>query len=148
MVRRRWLQTLAEKSVSEDPSQQELFVVSMDIPNATYAVKRKFMGKWHIRATSEWDYDYLSLVERPEIDISSSGYGTIRFGVFEGILDAMKDEFRPDDIMQFSFHGSDESDEVCGRGCAHIENELMIGRIAFHRGMVSNFEAEKLPRDG
>ncbi|MEM1296120.1 MAG: hypothetical protein AAGH89_12205 [Verrucomicrobiota bacterium] len=134
--------------MSQDSLQDELFAISMEIPNATYAVKRKFMGKWHIRATSEWEYDFLSLVERPELEVTSSGYGRIQFGAFNGTLDAMKDEFRPDDVMQFSFRGFDEDDEVNGRGCARIENGLMVGRILFHRGMISNFEAEKLPRDG
>jgi hypothetical protein len=127
---------------------QEAFIFNFEVPNATYAVKRKFMGKWLIRTSSEWSYDYLSMRSRPEINISSSGYGTIRFGAFEGVLDAMKDEFRPDDIMQFSFYGSDEGDEVCGRGVACIEGEFMKGRIVFHRGMTSDFEAEKLPTNG
>jgi|GEM_PF-317550 len=130
--------------MSEETPQPEHFVISWHVPNATYAVKRKFMGKWHICASSEWDYDYLSLVGRPEIEISSGGYGTIRFGAFEGILDVMKDELRPDDVMQFSFHGYDEGDEVFGRGAAWMEGELMKGRIAFHRGMTSDFEAEKI----
>lgn len=131
--------------MAKKSSKNELFVFSLEIPNATYAVKRKFMGRWHIRSASEWSYDYLSMEQRPELKISSSGYGTIRFGAFEGILDAMKDEFRPDDILQFSFHGSDDGDGTCGRGVAYIENEIMKGRIAFHRGIVSEFEAEKLP---
>ena len=84
------------------------------------------------------------MLEKPILEVSSGGYGTINFGVFSAILDAMKDEYRPDDVMQFSFHGSDEGDDVCGRGCASIQDELMVGRIAFHRGMVANFEAEKL----
>ncbi len=130
-----------------ETKQDELFVVSMEIANATHAVKRKFIGRWHILNTSEWDYDYLSMLDRPEIDISSGGYGTIRFGAFNATLDAMKDELRPDDVMQFSFAGSDEGDDVFGRGFAVIESDRMVGRIAFHRGMVSNFEAEKLTKD-
>lgn len=133
--------------MEKQPKKQEAFIFTFEVPNATYAVKRKFMGKWHIRKSSEWSYDYLSMECQPEIDISSSGYGTIRFGAFEGILDAMKDEFRPDDIMQFSFYGSDEGDEVCGRGVAYIEDALMKGRIMFHRGMSSDFEAEKTPNN-
>ena len=125
---------------------RELFAVSLEIPNATYAVKRKFMGRWRIRATSEWDYDYLSMIEEPIIEVTSSGYGTVNFGAFSAILDAMKDEYRPDEVMQFSFRGSDEGDEVCGRGCASIDGDLMVGRIVFNRGMSSNFEAEKQPK--
>lgn len=121
----------------------EFFIGKLDLPNATYSVKRKFLGKWHIRGTSEWDYDYLSMVGRPEIQISSTGYGTIRFGAFEAMLDAMKDELRPEDVMQFSFYGTDEGDEVLGRGAAWLEGDIMKGRIAFHRGMVSDFEAER-----
>jgi hypothetical protein len=127
---------------------QEAFLYTWEVPNATYAVKRKFVGRWHICASSEWSYDYLAMEGRPEIGISSSGYGTIRFGAFEGILDAMKDEFRPDDVTQFSFYGSDEDDEVCGRGAMVIENGLMKGRIVFHRGITSDFEAKRLPGNG
>lgn len=121
-----------------------MFVIAKCVPPATYSVKRKFLGKWHIRWASEWGYDYLSWVEKPEIEISTSGYGTIRFGAFNAMLDAMKDELRPDDVMQFCFAGSDEGDEVCGRGAAWIEEGVMKGSITFMRGMSSLFEAEKV----
>lgn len=133
--------------MAKKASKNEHFGMSSDIPKTTPTVKRQFIGRWHIRSASEWSYDYLAMEQKPEIKISSSGCGTIRFGAFEGILDAMKDEFRPDDILQFSFHGSDEGDETYGRGVAHIENGIMKGRITFHRSMVSEFEAEKLPSD-
>ncbi len=97
---------------------------------------------------SEWDYDYLSMLDPPELEISSDGSGSIRFGALEGVLDVMSDEWRPDDILQFTIVGSDEGDEIFGRGCAMIRDELLMGRIAFHQGEVSDFEAERLMKNG
>lgn len=128
----------------EDSAPPQHIIVKFTPSKPTYAVKRKFLGKWHIRWASEWDYDHLSLVGRPEIEISSSGYGTVCFGAFNATLDAMKDELKPNDVIQFAFAGSDEGDEVSGRGAAWFEGELMKGSIVFMRGMSSLFEAEKI----
>jgi hypothetical protein len=123
-----------------------LIIGSIDISFAKYAVRRRFMGEWQIISMSEWDQDYVAISGPPTMKVSSSGYGTIRFGAFEGVLDAMTDELRPDDVMQFSFHGTDEGDEVCGRGFVIETGGTLRGRICFHRGLSSEFEATRVPK--
>ena len=104
------------------------------------------MGEWRITSASEWNEEYLTMDGAAFLKVSSSGYGTIGFGAFRGILDVMQDELRPEDVMQFSFLGTDEGDEVCGRGFALEEGGLLKGRICFHRGISSDFTAERVTK--
>jgi hypothetical protein len=132
--------------MSAQDSEPTLFLGSVAIPFAKYAIRRRFMGEWQITSTSEWDEDYLKKVGSACLKISSSGYGTMRFGDFEGGIDAMTDELRPNDVMQFSFHGTLEGDEVCGRGFAVEAGGILKGRVCFHRGISSEFVAERVAK--
>ncbi len=124
-----------------------LHLVSLDIPFAKYAIRRRFLGTWQIESMSEWSAEFLAEFGTPRLALTSSGYGTMSFGIFEGILDAMTDEPRPDDAMQFSFAGTYDEDEVCGRGFAVEADGIMRGRICFHRSLTSDFVARRLPKE-
>jgi hypothetical protein len=121
-------------------------IASIDIPFAKYAIRRRFLGEWQIESMSEWSSEFLAASGPPRLKLSSSGYGTIAFTAFEGILDAMTDELRPEDTMQFSFRGTDDGDEVCGRGFAVESDGVMRGRICFNRSVTSDFVARRLPK--
>jgi len=118
----------------------------IEIPNGKYAVKKKFIGEWIISETSEWSADFLNLEGKAKIKISSRGTGEIKFGAVHVFIDAMKDEWNPEEVIQFSFEGIDEGDPVSGRGTAKIVNEKLVGRFVFHMGMDSTFTAERKPK--
>jgi len=46
--------------------------------------------------------------------------------------------------VDFTFEGSDEGDQVSGRGWAKIEGKQMVGQIVFHLGDESGFTAKKI----
>ena len=48
--------------------------------------------------------------------------------------------------VDFTFEGSDEGDQVTGRGWAKIEGKQMVGQIGFHLGDESGFKAKKAKR--
>ena len=116
---------------------------TFEIPTGGYSVKKKFVGEWRITETDEWSSDFLDMVKEARIKISTRGTGFINFGAFEGEIDAMKDEWNTEEVMQFSFIGEDEGDIVAGRGSAKIIDDAMIGRIVFHYGMKANFKVVK-----
>ena len=116
---------------------------SMEISSGGYSVKKKFVGKWSITETDKWSADYLDMIKEAEIKVTTRGTGHIRFGAFEAQIDAMKDEWNPEEVMQFSFVGEDEDDSVTGRGSAKIVDGEMLGRIVFHYGMKATFKAVK-----
>ncbi|MCH6259450.1 hypothetical protein MLD52_23040 [Puniceicoccaceae bacterium K14] len=119
---------------------------TFNVPKCGYAVKKKFVGEWRIVESDEWSPDYLDMIKEAEIKITTRGTGHINFGAFEGMIDAEKDEWNPEEVIQFSFYGRDEDETVSGRGTAKIIDEEMIGRIVFHCGMKAKFRATKKPK--
>ena len=51
------------------------------------------------------------------------------------------------DRVEFTFSGFDEGDEVAGRGWTKAHGAGLTGRIAFHQGDESGFEAAKENRN-
>jgi hypothetical protein len=50
------------------------------------------------------------------------------------------------DRVDFTFDGSDEGDQVSGRGWAKIDGKQMNGQIVFHLDEESGFKAKKTNR--
>jgi len=48
------------------------------------------------------------------------------------------------DRVDFTFDGSDEGDQVSGRGWAKTEGKQLVGQIVFHLGDESAFKAKKV----
>lgn len=63
-----------------------------------------------------WDKDYLDLVEPAKAVFDSKGSGEIAFGVVDVELALEYSQT----MMAFTFHGSDEGDEVSSSGWAEV----------------------------
>lgn len=67
--------------------------------------------------------------------------GQLHFGCVEAELDW---RFEADKgRLDFTFSGFDEGDEVTGRGWAKAEGTRLTGRLVFHQGDESGFDAAK-----
>ena len=87
--------------------------------NVTQKLPHPVVGKWRIMESDQWDKDYLDLVEPAKAifaDPNSKNHSEITFGVVDVLLAL---EYSPT-MMAFTFHGSDEFDEVSGSGWAEV----------------------------
>jgi hypothetical protein len=69
--------------------------------------------------------------------------GLLQFGAVEAEVDCRLEAVNGVERLDFTFMGSDEGDEICGRGWAEIIGRNMKGRIYFHLGDDSSFTAVK-----
>ena len=106
-------------------------------------IPKKFIGSWTIDETSEWEPDFLHMIETAKIEILPDGTGRLRFGCVEAEIDCEPDPSNPKEILHFSFEGSDEGDPVSGRGSVKREGARLLGHFAFHLGDRSAFKASK-----
>lgn len=104
-------------------------------------IPKQFIGTWTIDETSEWDPDYLHMMDTAQIVIPRKGPGSLRFGVVEAELDFEIDEWGRENILQFTFEGHDEGDPNSGRGSVKVEGATLVGHLAFHLGDRSSFTA-------
>ena len=104
-----------------------------------------FVGEWRIVEMDEWDQDYIDMEEAGHIRFQRGGQrggsGGFHFGCVDASLDWRYDSSL--DRVDFTFDGSDEGDEVTGRGWAKIQGNHMAGQIVFHLGDKSGFKAKK-----
>ena len=105
---------------------------------------RTITGRWRITEMDNWDQEAIDLVQPGFIEFDEDGLGGLGFIVVTGELDcrdADRDE-RPG--VGFSWRGSDEGDDVSGRGWAAVKSEgTRVGHIYFHLGDESAFRAER-----
>lgn len=106
-------------------------------------IAKKFIGSWTIDETSEWEPNFLHMIETAKIVISSKGSGRLRFGAIEAELDLEPDERNPQETLLFTFAGHDEGDPICGRGSVKRDGALLVGHLAFHLGERCSFKASK-----
>ena len=104
-------------------------------------MKTSFIGRWRIVQMEQWDQDCVDMVAPGHITFKKGGTGQLHFGCVEAELDwrCEADAER----VEFTFSGFDEGDEVTGRGWAKAHDAGLTGRIAFHHGDESGFEAAK-----
>jgi len=89
----------------------------------------------------QWDQDYVDMDSPGHITFKQVGTGQLHFGCVEAELDW---RFEADTgRLEFTFSGFDEGDEVTGRGWAKAEGTRLTGRLIFHEGDESGFEATK-----
>jgi hypothetical protein len=100
-----------------------------------------FVGKWRIVEMEQWDQDYVDMEEPGHVTFKKGGSGGFHFGCVDATLDWRYDASI--DRVDFTFEGSDEGDQVNGRGWAKIEGKQLVGQIAFHLGDESGFKARK-----
>jgi len=107
-------------------------------------MKGEFQGKWRIVEMELWDQDFIDLVVQGYIDIRAKGRGEFQFGAVHGFMDCRIESSDDSDQLVFSWTGTDEMDQVSGRGWAIRMKDNLEGRIYFHDGDDTSFIAEKV----
>ncbi len=107
------------------------------------AKKKQFEGRWRITDSSNWSMDDLDLVGPAHIQFERDGSGQLQMLAMEATLDYRVSQREGDWLLEFSWSGFDEGDEVSGRGWARIERELLKGELFIHQGDSSTFAAKR-----
>jgi hypothetical protein len=99
-------------------------------------------GRWRITSMELWDTDAIDLVEPGFIEFDRDGTGRFGFIVVAGWMDCREATRDGRPCVEFTWEGSDEGDQVSGRGWATLaEDGTLDGRIFFHLGDDSGFHA-------
>ena len=92
-----------------------------------------------------WDQEVVDLVEPGFIEFDEDGLGGLGFIAVTGKLDCRDADRDGRPGAEFSWQGSDEGDDVSGRGWAALNPDgTLEGHIFFHPGDDSAFRAEQL----
>lgn len=106
----------------------------------TYRDTGDLMGRWRILEMDLWDREALDLVAPAFIEFSPDHTGRFGFIVVTGWIDWRSAGTHRTGI-EFSWEGTDEGDQVSGRGWAALQDGLLLGHLYFHLGDDSNFRA-------
>ena len=106
-------------------------------------IPKTFVGKWRITHMDMWDQDFVDLVVPGHFTFRNGGMGSFQFGAVEGAIDCRIEEVGDAARLAFTWHGSDDNDEACGRGWFQVAGSEAIGHIFFHRGDDSGFKGKK-----
>ncbi len=107
------------------------------------AIPKVYIGKWRITEMEQWDRDYIDMVVPGHFTFAKDGSGSFQFGVVEGELDCRLDRAGDQEVLAFTWEGSDECDPASGRGWVAADGKQMIGHLFFHEGDDSGFKAKK-----
>lgn len=111
----------------------------------THTRRNAFTGSWRISETELWDKDAINLIGAASIKFDGDRSGEFAFIAVRGWMDCVFSTKGGKPLVEFSWQGSDESDDASGRGWATIESDgTMTGRIYFHQGDNSAFIATPL----
>ena len=99
-----------------------------------------FIGRWRIVWMSNWAQDFVDLEVPGHFNFAANRTGSFQFGIVQGEMDCRFDG-KPPRRVEFTWQGSDEGDEVCGRGHAEIVDGELHGHIQFHMGDGSEVRA-------
>jgi hypothetical protein len=102
------------------------------------------IGRWRITEMDNWDQEAVDLVQPGFVEFGDDGLGNLGFIAVAGELDCRDADRDGRPCVEFSWQGSDEGDEVCGRGWAALGPDgTLEGHIYFHLGDESAFRAER-----
>jgi hypothetical protein len=104
---------------------------------------KPFIGKWSIFEMEAWDQEYVNMEVPGHFTFKKDGTGHFQFGLVQGGMDCRVETVGLRERIEFSWVGQDELDPASGRGWAVIENKELHGRIFFHMGDDSEFEAKR-----
>jgi hypothetical protein len=103
----------------------------------------ELIGRWRILETDLWDRDALDLVAPAFIEFFPDRTGRFGFIAVTGWMDCRSIAIGRSHV-EFSWEGTDEGDQVSGRGWAAIQDDgLLHGHLHFHLGDDSGFRAER-----
>lgn len=118
--------------------------IRVEMPRRGSKVSRNpFLGRWRITAMELWEQADVDLLGIGFIEFGDDDFGDFRFCAVEGHLDCRYGMREGLPLVEFSWEGSDDSEEASGRGWAIVEDGVLRGRIYFHVGDESVFSAEK-----
>jgi len=101
----------------------------------------RLTGRWRIVAMDAWDRDAIDLVEPGFIEFDDGG-GQFGFVAVRGWMDCRGVERDGRVVVEFSWAGEDDGDQVSGRGWAASVDEATIeGHLFIHMGEESGFRA-------
>ena len=101
-----------------------------------------FIGRWRIVSMELWDTDAIELVGPGFIEFDPDRTGRFGFIAVEGWMDCRETTRDGKACVEFTWAGSDEGDQVSGRGWAILTDDgTLDGRIFFHLGDDSGFHA-------
>jgi hypothetical protein len=99
-------------------------------------------GRWRITTMELWETDAIDLVEPGFIEFNSDQTGRFGFIAVQGWMDCREGTRDGRSSVEFTWEGSDEGDQVTGRGWAVLTDDRTLnGRIFFHLGDDSSFQA-------
>jgi hypothetical protein len=102
------------------------------------------IGRWRITEMDNWDQEAVDLVQPGFIGFDDDGLGELGFIAVTGELDYRDADRDGRPGVEFSWQGSDEGDDACGRGWAALNPDgTLEGHIYFHLGDDSGFRAER-----
>ncbi|PBC53138.1 hypothetical protein CJ179_01785 [Rhodococcus sp. ACS1] len=104
---------------------------------------RRPTGRWRIVEMDMWDRDAIDLVEPGFIEFADDGTGEFGFIAVRGWMDCRTTERDDHTVVEFSWDGDDEGDQVSGRGwAALLDDATLQGHLFIHLGDDSGFRAE------
>ena len=86
------------------------------------------IGRWRITEMDNWDQEAVDLVQPGFIEFDDDGLGSLGFIVVTGELDCREADRDGRPGAEFSWQGSDEGDDVSGRGWA-APNPMARSRV-------------------
>ena len=105
------------------------------------------VDRWRITEMDNWDQEAVDLVQPGFIEFDDDGLGDFGFIAVRGELDCRDADRDGRPGVEFSWQGSDEGDDVSGRGWAALNPDgTLEGHIYFHLGDDSAFRAERFNR--
>ena len=102
-----------------------------------------FPGNWRIVWMEAWDEEYFDMEVPAHISIRRDNLGAFHFGNVQGEIDGRIETRNGQPRFAFSWAGSAELDDACGRGWAEREGNELTGCIYFHMGEESAFKASR-----
>jgi hypothetical protein len=105
-------------------------------------MKQPFLGLWRIVEMELWESDDIDMLRPAHIRFNRDGTGEFQFMAVQGEMDCRFGERDGRPIVEFSWCGSEEMDQSCGRGWATLDaKDELHGRFFFHLGDDSAFSA-------
>jgi hypothetical protein len=106
-------------------------------------VKHSLLGTWRIVETDLWDVHDLDVIDPAHLTLQPKGHGKLGLLSIEGDLDYRVVQRDGLPAIEFSFEGSDEGDQISGRGWAILDGEQLRGHLFIHHGDDSGFTAAR-----
>lgn len=109
----------------------------------TMKTPEQFVGNWRITHMDEWDQNFVDLEAPGHFTIREDGTGSFAFGAVKGGIDCQIERDFGNEVLMFSWDGTDECDPASGRGWVKVTGKQMEGHLFFHLGDDSAFKAKK-----